>query len=150
MSYNYEDTLEYYKELEIKFRGLLSKSSKAYSLLILLFKYMSKNNSNAVVASTDTLAKLLNVTQRTIQRSVKILKEDGWIYVLKSGNTNAYIVNPKLKWKNYNENEQYCSFSACVIVSSTENPNKDKITGYYNEIYDVIFKNIKEIITSLE
>ncbi|WP_412057925.1 hypothetical protein [Bartonella sp. DGB2] len=85
---------------------------------------------NAVVASYPTLAKLMGVSVITIRRSIEVLKNGNWIEVRRiggSGTANAYIVNDRVAWTDARDNLPYSLFSAKVIASSEEQPDKDML-----------------------
>ena len=73
---------------------LALKAPKAHALLYFLVDQM--DNYNAVVCSTRVLEDFLNVSRQTVSKSIKYLKDYGFIAVLKSGTTNVYVVNDKV------------------------------------------------------
>lgn len=100
---------------------LINKSKVAYKV----FSFICNNavNGTALVISMDTLVKMLRLSRKTIQRAIKLLKEDGWICVYKIGNINAYMPNSCAEWyKDFCGFEQ-SQFSAHVIISREENPD---------------------------
>lgn len=98
---------------------LATANSTAFKLMMFLMKNM--DGTNALVVSNNALQEILQLSKATICRSVKYLKDSGYICVLKTGTSNAYIVNPELAWTSYEYQKQYCKFSATVLLTSTEN-----------------------------
>lgn len=97
---------------------------KAAALLHLLVSKLGRGN--AVVASQATLAALLGCTDRTVRRSLTVLKEQNWIEVHQVGATQsslAYIVNSRVAWHGSRDGIRHAAFSATVILSSNEQPN---------------------------
>jgi DNA-binding transcriptional MocR family regulator len=85
---------------------------------------------NALVASQETLANFAKCSSRTVRRSVQILKEENWIEIRQvgpSGTVNAYIVNDRVAWSGSRDGIRYSLFSAAVLVSDDEQPDKAEI-----------------------
>ena len=110
------------------FARLITKSPKAAALMHMLVARVGSHN--AVVISQPTLAKLLNCHINTVAKSIKLLTEQNWIEVRRiggSGTTNAYIINDRVAWSGKREGIRYSLFSANVIVSSDEQPDRDQL-----------------------
>lgn len=78
-----------------------------------------KRGSSGVVVSAQTLAEELGVTVRTIQNAVTVLKKCNFIQVLKSGNTNVYIINSQVAWQG-KRGGRYATFNASIKVHERE------------------------------
>jgi len=122
----YQFNLDHNKDM----MWLARNASKAH--LILLFLLEQMDGYNAVMCSYQVLCDALNIGRTTASQAVKILKDKGFIAVLKSGTSNVYVVNSDLAWKSWGKNKQYCKFPANIILSATENteflpPIKTKI-----------------------
>jgi DNA-binding transcriptional regulator GbsR (MarR family) len=76
--------------------------------------------TNAVVCSHKVLQEVTGVSQRTVARAVKILKDDNWIDAVKMGNSTAYCVNERAFWQAGRNQRKYAIFSATIIASETE------------------------------
>lgn len=103
---------------------------KPYAAALMHVLTAQVGEHNAVVASYPTLAKLLGVSVMTIRRAVTILSEGNWIEVRRIGGTgtsNAYIINDRVAWTQPRDNLRYSLFSANVIISSDEQPDKDQL-----------------------
>ncbi|WP_257640650.1 hypothetical protein [Acetobacter orientalis] len=59
-----------------------------------------------------------------------MLKDENWIEVRQLGGvgtTNAYIVNDRVAWSGARDGIRYSLFSAAVLVSDNEQPDKSEI-----------------------
>lgn len=107
---------------------LVKINSNAYRILLFLFDHMDKYN--AVMCSYQVFQESLEISRATASRAVKLLKDKGFIAIMKSGTSNVYIANPNLVWNSYGNNTQYCEFPASVILSASE---QEKYTEVYNK-----------------
>ena len=68
------------------------------------------DNYNAVICSYQVFQEALGMSGRTVSRAIKYLKDNGFIYIYKSGSSNVYIANKNLVWRswgtNYNDSAQ--------------------------------------------
>lgn len=103
---------------------LALKHPKAHAILLFLVDQM--DNYNAVVCSYKVLQDVLDVGQATIARNVKILKENGFVSVLKSGTSNVYTINDSVYWKSWGNKRQYSKFPANVVLSLDEQDEQYK------------------------
>jgi len=118
---------------------LAIKAPKAHAILYFLVDQMDEYN--AVMCSYKVLQEVLETSKATVQRNIQILKEKGYIAVLKSGTSNVYAINDSVYWKSWGNKKQYSKFPANVVLSMSEQ-DKD---------YQISFANIgaerhKEII----
>lgn len=103
---------------------------KPYAAALMHVLTAQVGEHNAVVASYPTLASLLGVSVMTIRRAVTVLAENNWIEVRRvggSGTSNAYVINDRVAWTQPRDNLRYSLFSATVIASSDEQPDKDQL-----------------------
>jgi len=110
---------------------LALKHPKAHAILLFLIDQMDEYN--AVMCSYKVLEELLNVGQATIARNIKILKENGFVAVLKSGSSNVYAINDKIYWKSWGNNRKYSKFPANVVLALSEQ----------EEEYQLSFEDLK-------
>lgn len=89
--------------------------------VILLFLLDQMDDYNAVMCSYQVLQEALDMSTATITRAIKILKDKGYVAILKSGTSNVYVVNKDLAWGSWGKNFRYCKFPANVVLSATEN-----------------------------
>ena len=97
---------------------LTLKHPKAYAILLFLVDQMDEYN--AVMCSYQVLQEVLNVGQATIARNIKVLKENGFIAILKSGTSNVYAINDSIYWKSWGNNRKYSKFPANVVLAMSE------------------------------
>jgi DNA-binding transcriptional regulator YhcF (GntR family) len=98
------------------------KVGRMNSTALPLLHYMVahiRRGSGGVVISANTLAADLGVTPRTIQNAVALLKKCNFIQVLKSGNTNVYIINSQVAWQG-KRGGRYAAFNAAIKVHESE------------------------------
>lgn len=113
------------KEHSENMQWLLDKNPKAFKILLFLLDHMDKYN--AVMCSYTVIQEVLGIGRTTASTSIKLLKEHGFIAVLKSGTSNIYIVNNDLAWNSWGSNVKYCEFPANIIISATEQEERSKI-----------------------
>lgn len=104
---------------------LIDKSPKAAQLMHILTARVGEHN--AVVVSQKTLSSLMRCSRRTVQRSLDVLVEDRWIETRQLGDTgtvNAHIINDRVAWSGKREGIRYSLFSAAVILSEEEQPDR--------------------------
>lgn len=91
------------------------------SALAVLHFMISKlqRGANGIVISSEALARQMDISQRTAKSATKILKDGKFVQVLKSGNSNVYIVNSKVAWQGH-RGMRYASFNAQLLVDETE------------------------------
>ena len=104
---------------------LVKENPNAYRILLFLLDHMDKYN--AVMCSYIVIQEALGMSRATASRAVKLLKEHGFIAILKSGTSNVYVVNNDLAWNSWGNNVQYCEFPANVIISASEQAEHSKV-----------------------
>jgi hypothetical protein len=105
------------------------KTPKSAALMHLLCSRMDRN-SNAVVASHKTLAKLMSCCVKSVKKYINQLEKDRWVQVvsLGSGSANAYVINSLVGWSQSRDNLQYSQFTAQVIADAD-----DQLNGILND-----------------
>lgn len=106
------------KEHADDLQALLDKNPKAFKILLFLLDHMDRYN--ALVCSYTVIQEALGISQATVARAIKLLKDTNFVYVYKTGTSNVYVVNNDLAWNSWGENTQYCEFPANVMISITE------------------------------
>jgi DNA-binding transcriptional ArsR family regulator len=104
-------------------RECLDANPTALKVLIFIFEHMDKYN--AVICSYAVFQEVLGLSQATIARAIKYLKNNGFLYVYKSGTSNVYVANKDLVWTSWGSNVKYCEFPANVVLSSSEQETTD-------------------------
>lgn len=121
--------IQIYREHMPELRWLMKKSGIASSILMFIIEHMDKGN--ALCCSHSVLMDYFEISKPTITRAIKLLKENGFIDVLKSGTSNVYIVNSSIAWTSWSNNREYCKFNGTMLVSKAE--NKD---SFYSSNFD--------------
>lgn len=108
----------------MKERMLLGEYRIANHIMIVLTTSMKRYNK--VIISAKTIAEKISeycgpVSERSIQRGIKWLKENNYINVKKCGTSNVYIINDEIYWKGPSEDRKFCEFEAHVVLSASEN-----------------------------
>jgi hypothetical protein len=98
---------------------LVSRAPGAMRLLMVIGKRMGR--TNALVASYETLGKLAGMSESSVKRSVKVLKDERWITTLRVGSATAYVVNANVLWTSH-ATLKVASFAATIVTTSDENP----------------------------
>lgn len=104
---------------------LVKANPNAYRILLFLFDHMDKYN--AVMCSYSVLQEALEISDSTVKRAIRVLKEHGFIHICKSGTSNVYVTNPDLAWNSWGNNRQYCEFPANIILSASEQEERSKV-----------------------
>ncbi|WP_278964494.1 helix-turn-helix domain-containing protein [Lactobacillus apis] len=116
------------REAHEAWAALIGKSPKAAQLMHILTARVGENN--AVIISQKNLMRLMDCSRRTIQRALNALSSDRWIEVAQVGETgtiNAYILNDRIVWHGARDNLRYSLFSASVVISSDDQPNRESL-----------------------
>ena len=111
----YQFNLDHNKEM----MWLAKNAPRAHLILLFLLEHM--DCYNAVVCSYQVICEALDIGRTTASQSIKLLKEKGFIVILKSGTSNVYVVNDDLAWKSWAKNKRYSKFPANVILAASEN-----------------------------
>lgn len=117
-------------------RWLSMKHPTAYGILMFIMEHMDYRN--ALMCSYQVFQDYFEVSGRTIGRSIKILKDSGFIDILKSGSSNVYIINTEVAWCSHADKKHYAKFNGNILVSKKE--NKDYV---YKKQFDK-FKALRE------
>ena len=88
-----------------------------------VYTFIAKNcdHLNALVCAVDVMAEEFGCNERTIRRATKWLDDKGYIAVVKIGTANAYVLDPRDIWKNYDRYKGYCAFNARAMASKSQN-----------------------------
>lgn len=118
------------REAHEAWAALLRKSPRAAELLHLLVARVGQHN--AVVISQKTLASLMGRHVNTVAAAIKDLVAGRCVEVRQVGDrgtVNAYVVNRNVVWSGPRDGIRYALFSAAVVVSDQEQPDKDALDG---------------------
>ncbi|HGJ5866396.1 MAG TPA: helix-turn-helix transcriptional regulator [Arsenophonus nasoniae] len=111
-------------------RALVQSNPVAAEIFLFLSQFM--NRKNAVVCSSKVLEEVTKKSRATVSRAISVLKTDGFVNVLKSGQTNVYILNPHVVWKAWRDKKAYCEFDGPILISKKENSHIDEIIKKIN------------------
>lgn len=125
-----------YREHMPEIRWLTNKSGKASNILNFIMEHM--DYQNALMCSYQVFIDYFNISHSSIVRCIKLLKDNGFIDILKSGTSNVYIVNSEVAWCSWDNQKKYCQFDGKVLISAKE--NKDY---YYSSQFDKL-KSLRE------
>jgi Fe2+ or Zn2+ uptake regulation protein len=125
-----------YRDHMPEMRWLMKKSGVASSILNFIMEHM--DNKNALCCSYAVLEDYFDVSTSTVKRSIKLLYENGFIDIMKSGTSNIYIVNNEVAWTSWRNQKEYCKFEGNMLVSKKE--NKDY---FYRNQFDK-FKELRD------
>jgi DNA-binding transcriptional ArsR family regulator len=98
---------------------LIENHNKAAMILNFILEHMDRKN--ALCCSYQIFEDKFGYSKSTVQRALKVLKENGYIAVLKVGSANVYIVNPQFAWSSWNNQKEYCKFDGNILISRKEN-----------------------------
>lgn len=129
---------QYNNEHTKELMWLALKHPKAHAILLFLVDQMDEYN--AVMCSYQVLQEILDVSKDTIRLNIKVLKEHGFIAVLKSGTSNVYAINDSVYWKSWGNNKRYSKFPANVVLALSE---QDK--AYQISFADLTTEKHKEV-----
>ena len=121
-------------------RSCLKENPKALEVLFFIFDHMDKYN--AVMCSYQVFQEALGISKATVQRCIKYLKDNGFLYVYKSGSSNVYVANKDLVWNSWGNNVEYCEFPANIVLSASEQEERSKVRD--KRITTVQVKEYKE------
>lgn len=111
--------VQLYRDDMPELRWLTAKSGTATSILFFIIEHM--DNKNALACSYAVFEDYFDISKDTIRRSIKLLKDNGFIDTLKMGTSNIYIVNTEIAWTSWNNQKQYTKFNGNMLVSKKEN-----------------------------
>jgi hypothetical protein len=110
------------------FAQLIMESPLAARVAHLLVSRVADHN--AVVISQRTIADLLDCSERGVRDAISLLRRKRWIEVRQIGNrgtVNAYVLNDCVVWSGSRDGLRYSLFSATVVVSEVEQPDRDEL-----------------------
>ena len=138
------DFIQLYRDHVDDVARLAREQPRAYDLFMLLIKHM--DGTNALCVSMQALTEIMALSRQSLSKSVKYLKDNGWVCVMRNGSSNVYIVNPDVAWTSYGNQKQYCKFQANVLLSSSENAeylNNPKATTHFKTVNSEFMKSVQ-------
>ncbi|WP_061301166.1 replication/maintenance protein RepL [Clostridium botulinum] len=125
-----------YRDHMPEMRWLMKKGGIASGILNFIIEHM--DSKNALMCSQQVFIDYFEISRPTVARAIKLLYDNGFIDILKSGTSNVYIVNKEVAWTSWNNQKEYCQFNGNILISKAE--NKDY---FYRNQYDR-FKELRE------
>ena len=120
--------VQFYRNEIGSIRELIKDEPKAASLFLFL---SGKNGPRKRPYSfTRNFVRIFWNFKRTIIRQLNVLKEKGFIEIIKSGTANVYLVNANIAWTSYANKREYAQFKANVFVSKSEQEYKIKSSKF--------------------
>lgn len=111
--------VQLYKQNITEIRWLINKNPFASEVLFFIMEHM--DNGNALAVSNQVLMDYFKKSRSTISRAIKVLKDNGYIDVLKMGTANLYVINYEVAWQSWDNKKEYCKFNGNMLVSRKEN-----------------------------
>lgn len=100
---------------------LKEKSNIAYHLLVFILDNLPQDGF--FICSYRVFEERFGISQASVTRAIKLLKENGFINIFKSGTTNVYSLNYSLTLSTFDNGRKYSAFSSIVFLSYSENYN---------------------------
>lgn len=94
------------------------KHSLAVSVLNFMVSKMAKN-VEGVVISVPAMARMMGISERSAKSAVAALKTAKFVQILKSGNTNVYIINSRVVWEG-KRGARFATFNTQLLVDEQE------------------------------
>lgn len=94
------------------------KSPAAITVLHFMISQLARGTTGVII-SAPAMARKLGISERSVKSAVKLLKEMKFVQILKSGNTNAYVINSRVAWQG-KRGFRYASFNAQIMVDEFE------------------------------
>lgn len=130
------DFVQLYRQNIPTMRELMIKSPFASHLLMFILEHM--DNRNSLACSYDVFIEYFGKSRSTVQRAIKVLREQGFVAVFKIGNSNVYTVNPDLAWTDKRTNKKFSKYDGNILVSK-----KESLDYFHSQSYEK-FKKLRE------
>lgn len=75
--------------------------------------------TSGIIISSAALARQMGISERSAKAATAVLRDAKFVQVLRSGNTDAYIVNSQVAWQG-NRGSRYASFNAQILIDELE------------------------------
>ena len=125
-----------YRDHMPEIRWLISKNGNAANILNFIMEHMDYRN--ALMCSYQVMMDYFKLSKDTIRRCIKLLYDNGFIDILKSGTSNVYVINQEIAWTSWDNQKKYCQFDGKILISAKENEDYK-----YQSQFDK-FKSLRE------
>jgi predicted transcriptional regulator len=96
---------------------IIKLSQKHPNALAVLLCLIGKMDAINVAMCTHTaLAQELGISEPTVARSIRALKECGFVGIEKQGSSNVYLINKRLFWQSWRGKLEKAKFEADVVI----------------------------------
>lgn len=120
------------------------KSPSALTVLHFMVSKLARGTTGVII-SAPAMARQIGISERSVKSAVKLLEEMKFVQILKSGNTNAYIINSRVAWQGP-RGFRYASFNAQIMVDELEqNKAVDQLMAEGADLLEVPVMEISEI-----
>lgn len=103
-------------------RGLIAESSVAARIFIWLAENMDR--LGAILVANKTLSEVLEIPHATqVSKGLKILREKGMVFTLKTGGGNLHGISPEYAWRSTETSKPNAFFYTRVCIDSQELEN---------------------------
>lgn len=116
---NKEKFVQMYEDKMVYVRQLIRDFPLAAEVFLFLTEKMDQRN--ALVCPTQVLSDVFKKSRRQLDRVIKHLKDNDYIYITKVGNVNVYHMNKHLVWKSFEWAKDYCQFEGNILIAKSEN-----------------------------
>ncbi len=107
---------------------LSNQSPTAFKVLMVFVSKMTVHNS--ILISNGALEKITELSNSTVKRAIKLLRDESWIEVAKMGTSNVYRINSDIFWHE-TANGKWAEFGSHVVLSYDEQDDitKQRVPG---------------------
>lgn len=127
--------VQFYQDHLKQIQWLIEQNSAAASIWMYLVRGM--DTRNLFICSHQTLMDEFGLSKAYVSRCIKFLKENGFVFVFKVGNQNAYALNHDLVWRKSHNEKDYAFDTANVILSYGEQEGTDKMLSYQRRFEEI-------------
>lgn len=125
-----EEELKKNKNFVMLFRDNMSElmwltANHPMASAILLFIMQNMDYRNCLACSYSVFEERFGKSKDTVRIAIKVLKDNGFIDVLKMGTSNVYIINQEVVWSSWGNQKKYAQFDGKILVSHKENKDYD-------------------------
>ncbi len=112
------------------------KSPSALAVLHFMISKLARGASGVII-SAPAMARQMGISERSAKAAVALLRDMKFVQILKSGNTNAYIINSRVAWQG-KRGFRYASFNAEILIDENEQiVSVDDLLKESQELIDV-------------
>lgn len=98
---------------------LSNKSPTAIHVLMFFFENM--DDYNVIMVSQQVIATNIKKSRQAVANAIKVLEEENIIGIGKVGQTNVYLINPKIAWQKAFKQRSMVKMKGNVILGEEEN-----------------------------